>query len=167
MSDLWSGPGCENNPDFELVSRDPMTGIGRFRKVGPKRFIGHAPGMVPVYKRAEHQVPAPTSEDSTMRHRDAVYAAINKLAGAKFPEIPRAQAVEKFLRTEAGAALYSLHETLATVEKAGASFEKAAATAILDAKAALLRKANPALTAEQAFVAAMAKNPAVAAAAIG
>lgn len=29
---MWSGPGCENNPEFELIDRDPATGIGRFRK---------------------------------------------------------------------------------------------------------------------------------------
>jgi hypothetical protein len=56
--DLWSGPGCEKNPDYVLVERDPTTGIGRFRKVGPRTFIGYAPredgsGVVAIHKGAQ------------------------------------------------------------------------------------------------------------------
>ena len=102
-----------------------------------------------------------------MEPRDAVYDAIKKLARARFPGISLAQSVEKFLRTEAGAALYSLHETLGAVEKSGASFEKIAAHAALESLAAMIRKARPELSAEQAYVEGMNRHPEIATLAIG
>jgi len=47
VTELWSGPGCEDSPDYELVERDPVTDIGRFRKVAGPEYIGDAPGRVP------------------------------------------------------------------------------------------------------------------------
>lgn len=184
---FWSGPGCENNPEFRLVSRDPVTRIGRFKKIGRPRFIGHEPGGVPVYKRTAPPKPKPAparpdlgaelakyraaaeikKERTPVEKIEAIDATIDAAARAQFPALAKADAVAKFLETDAGKALYTIRDTLSFAKSAGVRFEKIAAHASLEALAATIRKSKPALSAEAAYVAAMNENPHLAAAAIG
>ncbi len=116
------------------------------------------------YRAAANQT---TKELTKVEKIAAIDATIEAAARAQFPALAKAEAVAKFLETEAGAALYGIRDTLSFAKSAGVRFEKIAAHASLEALAATIRKSNPKLSAEAAYVAAMNENPALAAAAIG
>jgi len=112
--------------------------------------------------------PTKKSEEGSMAGRvretlvEAVDGAIEKFARAAHPRDDAATAVSKFMRTEMGATLYELRDVLGAAQKTGASAARNAADAMLEAHARSIQKREPGLSAEQAYVRAMAEHPDVA-----
>jgi hypothetical protein len=146
---LWSGEGCRE-PEYEMVGRSE-SGVNLWRK------------------RAEGTSKHESEEDSLAKIAKAKHDAndlIEKLAAAEFPRETKAAAVAKFLETDAGRDLYSLYRAADSARDAGVSFGKLAANLVLETKAAAIRKANPKMSPEAAYVEAMSQNPDVAAEAV-
>lgn len=97
----------------------------------------------------------------------AIDEAIATMAGETFPQFDRATAVAKFLETDTGTEMYSIRCLLADARAGGVTVGKLAADAMLEAQAESIRKADPSLSPEQAYVHAMDQLPDVAAVAVG
>ena len=177
MTKLWSGPGCEDSPDYELVERDPVTGIGRFRKVTiSERTDDEHPAVAAIRRMAPAQIErvfrefqrerqAPARKGGEMTHfnkRDAYASiddAIETLAKAEFPDEEKHQAVTKFLATPDGATLYEMRDVVYNVRESGVEFAKIVAEAAIEVGAEKIRKNDPALSAEAAYCKALEASP--------